>query len=224
MRSVCWLLLLLSGVAFAERPVVSPSAWTLVSDDDGISVYQKQVDGLDTISLRGEAIIDASPKNVAEVMADNRTAHEWIPMVAVRRTLKEYSPLDRIEYTHVDLPWPLTDRYFVNIGKGELLSDGSIRLLVKNYDQPDQLIAHENDKVLGILHYSEFRLTSLEGGRRTHVQIEVNTDPRGLLPAWLVNATQKAWPRKFFVGLMAQLRQRRLIHDSLGPAPAGLVH
>lgn len=216
--------LLMGSTAFAETPKTADKSWKKISDDQGIIVYQKKVKGLDTISLRGETIINAAPRVIAEVMADNTTAHEWVPLVASRKTLKELSPVHRIEYTHIKMPWPLTDRYFVNIGKAELLPDGSIRMHIKSHDKPQDLVPSTPDKVLGILHYSEFSLTSLDQGLRTHVRIEVNTDPRGSLPTWIVNAAQRSWPRDFFTGLLAQMKKRGLLKDTIGAAPNPVAH
>lgn len=211
--------------AIAQGPASTGSAWHKVSDDDGIIVYQKKVEGLDTVSLRGETTIAASIKHITDVMADNEIAHLWMPMVAERRTLKMLSPTSRIEYTHVAMPWPITDRYFVNLGQAETLADGSVRLSVMSHEKPHDFLPPQPDKVLGILNYSEFLLTKLEGGRRTRIQLEVNTDPKGNIPSWVVNVAQRSWPRDFFTGLIGQLRKRGQIEDTIGPAsPKAVAH
>ena len=43
----------------------------------------------------------------------------------------------------------------------------------------------------------------------THVAVEVHTDPKGSLPAWLVNMIQKDWPRDTILGLT----KRSLVGD-----------
>jgi hypothetical protein len=204
--------------ALAQGTASKGSEWHKVSDDDGIIVYQKKVEGLDTVSLRGETTIAASIKHITDLMADNSIAHLWMPMVAERRTLKMLSPMSRVEYTHVAMPWPITDRYFVNIGQAETQPDGSMKLSVKSHERPQDFMPLQPDKVLGILHFSEFLLTKLEGGRKTRIQLEVNTDPKGNIPSWIVNVAQRSWPRDFFTGLIGQLRKRGQIEDTIGPA------
>lgn len=199
------LLFLQAAPALAEDGV-----WQKVSDDDGIVVFSKNLDGVATISLRGEAVIDASVQEVFDTMKDNATAHEWMPLVAEKRDLQAMGENQRLEYTHVKMPWPLTDRYFVNTGTVEKLDGGGLKVFVKSVENPQHV---EDDKVLGVLKYSEFLLLPEAGGAKTRIKLEVNTDPKGLIPKFIVNAAQKAWPRDFLNGLKRQLLKRaRLAH------------
>lgn len=176
--------------------------WERIYDKDGIVVFQRNVEGVSTISIRGEATIDASVADIADTMKDNATAGDWMPNIKAKKDLKAISATERIEYTHVGMPWPITDRYFVNQGKAEYLPGGVLRLSVKSVKDFEY---KEDDKILGELLYSEFVLTPLDNGRRTHMTLEVNTDPKGMIPKWIVNFAQRSWPRKFFEGLIKQL-------------------
>ena len=212
---------LVAGV-FLAAPVLLASdltGWDKVSDSDGIIVYQKGIEGSDTISIRAETVIDASVADIADVMGDNNTAAAWMPMITDRHDIKAIGPTERIEYTHIGMPWPLTDRYFINTGKAEYLPKGVVRLSVKSVEHPDPAWL-EPDKVLGVLHYSEFLLTPRDGGQSTHMTIEVNTDPKGLIPSWLVNIAQKSWPRDFVTALRGQLEQRGKLHSK----PEAVAH
>lgn len=204
---VATFVLLNPAVAFAEG-----NEWEKVSDKDGIVVYMKNLDGVDTISLRGEALIDATVQDVFDTMKDNAQAHEWMPLVAAKRDLKATNANSRIEYTHIAMPWPLTDRYFINSGTAEQLPDGGMKVFVKSVENPEY---KEDDKVLGELKYSEFLLLPEGGGRQTRIKLEVNTDPKGLLPKFIVNAAQKSWPRDFLNGLKKQLTKRGKLRSAL---------
>ena len=48
--------------------------------------------------------------------------------------------------------------------------------------------------VRAIAHKTYWRFTKVNEGQ-TLVEVEAYTDPMGHLPAWLVNAIQKNWPR-----------------------------
>jgi hypothetical protein len=202
----------------SAAPTPTAGVWQKVSDQDGIIVYEKDLEGSETISLRGEAVIDAALADVAAVMKDNTQAAEWVPFVASRRVLEAISPDERIEYTHVRMPWPIVDRYFINRGRQEPLPGGALRLFVQSVATPNPAWL-EDDKVLGDLHYSEFLLFPLDGGRRTRLTLEVNTDPRGMLPKWLVNMAQRSWPRDFVTGLVGQLQKRGRLATEVAKAP-----
>jgi hypothetical protein len=187
--------------------------WEKISDDEGITVYQKKDGDQGTgVSLRGETVIPARLDDILDTMKDNTRAHLWIPMVKTRRDLKQVSPNERIEYTHISMPWPITDRYFINKAKAERLPSGQMRIFVQSVDQVEESWI-EKDKILGFLHYSEFMLTPVGTGERTHMVIEINSDPRGLIPKFLVNAAQKSWPRKFFTGLNRMLQEASLLQN-----------
>lgn len=194
------------AIAFvlASPALAEEAAWQKISDKDGIVVFARNLDGVPTISLRGEAVIDAPVQAVFDTMKDNSRAHEWMPMVAEKRDLQALGENQRLEYTHIKMPWPLTDRYFVNTGTVEKLGDGALKVFVKSAENPTY---KEDDKVLGVLKYSEFLLTPEAGGAKTRIKLEVNTDPKGLIPKFLVNAAQKAWPRDFLMGLRRQVQK-----------------
>ncbi len=185
----------------------SLDGWETVSEGDGITVYKKLLNDGDIIAVRGAALIPARLDDIAAVMKDNKTAADWMPMIAERRDLKQLTPNSRLEYTHLAMPWPVTDRYYVNLAQADQLPNGALRFFVKSVDDPDKAYL-EDDKVLGFLHVSEFILTPVDGGAGTEIKLEVKTDPRGLIPKVLVNLGQKRWPRQFFEGLIDQLKMR----------------
>lgn len=184
--------------------VSQAAEWKKISDDDGITVFQKADEQGTGVSFRGETNIPASIESILTIMKNNSLAHEWMPLVVSRKDLKSISQNERIEYTHVGMPWPLTDRYFINRARADQLENGQMKIFVQSVETPEPQWL-EKDKVLGFLYYSEFLLTPLEGGAKTHMVIEVNSDPKGLIPKFLVNAAQKSWPIKFFTGLTQML-------------------
>lgn len=211
------LFVLTSGVAVGASSAwgegaskVAATAWTKISDDDGVTVYREANPeaGSGTIGFRGETLLEATPADVFTVLSDNATAHEWIPLVHGKRSLEQVSETERIEFTHVKMPWPLTDRQFVNRGKIEHLDGGVLRVFVESVDRPEFV---EAGKVLGVLKYSEFLLEPRADGRQTFMTITVNSDPKGLIPTWMVNRAQRGWPRDFFKGLTAQLAKRGML-------------
>ena len=57
----------------------------------------------------------------------------------------------------------------------------------------------------------------LDAGR-TKVEVEVFTDPKGALPAWLINLIQKDWPWKTIDGLVKRSSRPDVVAD---PAVSG---
>jgi len=187
--------------------------WDQISAADGITVYQKNLAGSDVISLRGEALIMATAVDIAAVMKDGKLASDWMPLVSSRHVLAPLSATERIECTHISLPWPVKDRYFINLAKIESLPNGVLHLSIHAVEKPDPAWL-ESDKVLGEMHLSEFVLTPVNQGTATFMTMEVHTDPQGMIPKFLVNLAQRSWPRDFFTGLNQELAKLGKLRSS----------
>jgi hypothetical protein len=71
-----------------------------------------------------------------------------------------------------------------------------------------------------------YKFEAFRGKTKTKLTVEVHTDPKGMLPSWLVNAIQKGWPSKTLNGLVKRARKVNKIadgyakwHDELPPPP-----
>ena len=60
---------------------------------------------------------------------------------------------------------------------------------------------------MGWTHHSFFEITPTLDGR-TNLVVEMNQDPKGLVPKFLVNLVQKSWPRDYFDNLRNYIRTK----------------
>ena len=203
-------------MALSADKTSSQSGWEQISDEDGIIVYQRSELGSRVLSMRGEGVVAAVPQAVFSTISNNDEAQEWVPLVVARSTVKELTGTQRIEYTHVSPPWPVADRYFINVLSVERRRDGSIYVVVQSAKpaQIDPSWLHDN-MVLGELLYSDFTLTPTDGGRHTHLSFTLQTDPKGVLPKFLVNLFQRRWPRDFMLGLRRQMQRKGLLETDV---------
>lgn len=196
---------------YAADPIKQTPEWQLIDEREGIQVFKQNDDQFATITLRGTATIDAPIQETYDVMKDSSRSPEWVPMVIEKKDLRTLSPTSRIESSLLKMPWPLQNRLFVNIASVEFKADGSYHMSLKGIESPDESYLNKHT-VLGIVHHSEFILRP-KHENQCELFVEVNTDPKGLVPKWMVNMAQKEWPRNFFLGLRKQIlktRQERL--------------
>jgi hypothetical protein len=189
----------------------SLDGWEKISEEDDITVYMKPPSEHGTVSVRGDAVLNANIDDVFTVLANNSEAPQWMPFVVERYDLVQLSQNSRLEYTHVYLPWPLKDRYWLNRSEASPLPEGGWHITTKSIDDPKPEWLRD-DKVLAYMYFSELYLKPVADGTKTYITIELNTDPRGMLPKWLVNRQQRGWPRAFFKGLKKQLKVHNLLH------------
>lgn len=195
------------ALAHAETGDVTSDGWKEISSDDGILVWAKDVEGSDVVAFRGEAVIDAPIAKVAQVLSDTSRKLEWVADCKAAKDIEMISPLDRIEYSHIGTPWPLTDREFVFRVKVE--GDRAAKRMVIRFSSiDDDRVPMPKNRVRGRLIQSIYTLTSLEDGNKARLRIEIHADPAGAVPKWLVNAFQRRWPHVTLTNIRKQAAKR----------------
>lgn len=184
-------------------PVGAGDAWEHVSREDGVEVYRKEAANSSLVAFKGVTVMEAPLERVLWILADNEHRTEWIDLCAESRVLEQVSPHEFVIYQRYALPWYLTDRDYVYRAQAVRDADGTVRLNLASCEHPK---APETVGIRAQLIESSYVLTPL-GPQRTRVAVEIHTDPKGMVPDWLVNLVQKSWPLKTLQGIRGQLRQ-----------------
>jgi uncharacterized protein YndB with AHSA1/START domain len=185
--------------------------WELVGTKDDIVSYRREVPGSPVIAIRGEAVVDASIVRVVSVLMDSARLPQWMDRLAETRRIRTQGERHYVEYSRANVPFPLTDRDFVVESRVET-DTAKKQVLLKAHSVVDAS-APVNGLVRGEVLSSIFTLTPLDHGQRTRVVAEVHTDPKGSIPKWLVNLTQKSWAHTTIMGLRAQVRKPAISDD-----------
>lgn len=186
----------------ASQTSTNEAGWEQIRDSDGIQVWRKEVSDSPVVAFKGAAVIDASIAKVAQVLSDTSRKLEWVAKIKEARDIRTISTTERVEYNHTGTPWPIKDRDFVFSAKVEGSKEkGQLVVLIKSVEDP---LGPETDKVRGKLYGSSYTLTSIEGGKKTKVVVEIHADPMGSIPKWVVNLFQKKWPANTLEGIQKQ--------------------
>jgi hypothetical protein len=205
---LAWILLasIVAGPALAmEPPHVSAAeqGWELMRDENGIRSYKRIVPGSPLLAFRGEAAVDAPIGRVMSVLFDADRVGEWIPRMLesrVYRWIKE--PVEYIQYTHFDAPWPVTDRIFLSHVTVEVEPETQ-RTVILYGDSDDEVPTEE--LVRGYNGGSYYILEPIDGGRGTWIIGVGTADPKGIIPDWLINWIGTSWPYDTLVHLRRQV-------------------
>lgn len=197
-----WLALLLAAGA----------GWEKVGDESGVAVFRREVPGSKFLAVKGTGVVEAPPRTVALVLLDDDRAPEWVDSLAEARVVRVVSDVEYIEYNRAAMPLIVSDRDFVN--SVSMSVDTAARtVLIRSVPVVDPA-APPNTAVRGLLD-ATYLLESLDGGKRTRLTVEIESDPKGWLPAWLVNFFQKDWARETIEGIRKQCAK-----PDLKPPPA----
>lgn len=191
--------------AFVFPSLTQAASWELESDRDGIKIYSKKEESSPVLSFKGEGTLDFPYEAIYKVLANPSAYEQWMPMVKKSRVTKDISDKEKVVYIHIGMPWPVKDRYFYNLGQVKEVDIDSRLLEIRSIpaEQADP------DKVEGWTNFSFMRMKKLDDGKRTYLEIELNQDPRGRIPVFMVNWVQSSWPRDFFVNLKDYMNNPR---------------
>ncbi len=185
--------------------------WERVRTEDGIVVSRKEIPGSPFVAFRGEGDAEASILTVGNVLVDVPHEKDWIDSVVEARILRKVSDTEYIMWSHLGMPVPLSDRDLVT--NVILTLDPATKTMTVRMRSVSDPSAPQTKYVRAELEDSVFVLSSIDGGKRTHVAAEIHCDPKGSVPAWMVNLFQKNWGYKTLTSLRRQAGK-----------PAGAVH
>jgi len=191
-----------AAAALAAVPTWGASDWKPVRNDPDLAVYERDVPGSDIVAFKFDGALDAPLDRVAALILDYDRAPDWVDHLEEERVLRQVSPGEFIEYTHIGTPFVMKDRDFV-IRVRVRLDRPERRLVITNQSTEDPA-APDHGYVRGNLIGSTFTLAAIDG-RHTQVTGEIQADPMGSVPKWIVNLFQRQWPRKTFDHLREQL-------------------
>jgi hypothetical protein len=191
--------------ARAAEDELGGNGWIRMRTENGIAVSRKDIPGSPFLAFRGEGDVDEPLLLVGSVLVDITRNREWIDSLVESKILRTVSETEYITYTHVGTPITMSDRDFVT-DVTLSVQPSQKELAIKMHSVVDP-IAPTTRYVRGELSSSVFSLTSIDGGRRTHVVAEIHCDPKGSVAAWIVNKFQNDWGYNTIKRLRAQVQK-----------------
>jgi hypothetical protein len=204
-----------SGGESVDRP--SPSApgpgWEKIGESDGVTVFKREVPGSPFHGIRGSGLVQAPPWKVALVLLDDARAPEWVDSLDAALVVNVISSREYIEYNHVAMPWPVSDREFLT--RVTMSHDAATGVsLIRSEPETQASFPLRPKTVRGTLR-GLYTLEPRAGGKSTLLTVELHSDPHGWLPGWLVNFFQNDWAHETIAGV----RKQSLKPDLTPPPP-----
>jgi hypothetical protein len=206
---VCILLTFSAMSGFAA----TQNNWEKIDDDQGIQVFRKSMPGSDIVAFKGAGIVDASLETIFWVLCDAEHEEQWVEMLIDNYILENMTPFDRVQYQNFDLPWPLSDRDFVYRAVATTDKQGRLHLVLNSVGHPK---TPETKGVRAEIMRSGFVLTPRPDGK-TFVEVSIFSDPKGILPTWVINLVQESWPMETMVGIRKQVKKEFVKEAILPP-------
>jgi hypothetical protein len=181
--------------------------WELTRQDPDLALYERQAPGSEVVAFKFDGVLDAPMDRVAGVILDYKSAPEWVDHLEEERILRQVNPTEFVEYMHVGTPFVVKDRDFVLRMRAQFDHAERAFTLVSESIEDDS--APESGYVRGKVIGSSFKLVAIDS-EHTRLSGEIQADPMGSVPKWIVNLFQRKWPRATFDGIQARLKKDNL--------------
>jgi hypothetical protein len=212
---------LLAVIAAALVAVSLPAAvavagaddgWVQDANEKGVVVTTRTDPGRSLPVFRGVGTVDAGIFEILAVLDDISHFTEWMADCTGARVVKQINEFERVEYNRIAAPWPVSDRdttirswVEANASKGEV------------WARFQSVSVAEAPPVSGVVRMPRlagfYHLEAIDVGH-TKVTYQVDADPGGLLPDWLVKLTSRKLPIETLVGLRRQVTKTRGQHEA----------
>ena len=200
------------ALASLEKPnyiKLDDKLWTRSGEDEGIKTFKREMENDPIIGLRGQGVIDAPIAKVAQVIFDNSRATEWIDSLADTRVVKKVSDYEQITYSHISTPpLILKDREFVTQAKVHY--NALEKTIYVTLEPGDNSLVPPSNYIRGTLH-GGFLLKPIENGQKTFLVTEMQGDPKGDVPKWIVNMFQSGWAKNTIERIRKQVKKSGIV-------------
>ena len=178
--------------------------WELARNDEGIVIYTRNEPGSEFKSFKAEVVLEASTKDILQLLRHTEGYTEWFGYTASSRLLKQEGHV-QFNYIETIFPWPYKNRDMVY--RMEILNSEPDVTKIKLTGIPDHLPEKEG---IVRMEKAEGFIVLEDKGVSTKLQYIFHSEPGGEVPAWLANSSIAELPFTTLTGLRKMLYRGQL--------------
>lgn len=176
--------------------------WELKKFSEGINVYTAHIAGSDFKAFKAEMEVTATVEQMRYILQNPELFPDMFPDTEELKVLARPNDSTLINYSRTAVPWPLDDRDGAH--KSVFFPNASGGFTVKGQALPNY-VPEKEDVVRIKKSDSTWEIIPLENGK-LKIIYEVQAEPGGKLPEWLVNSAVVDVPYETFVNLKKVLK------------------
>lgn len=208
-------------VLFGALPFsVLASDWEVIASRDGIVVSRRAVAGRAFPELRAVGEVVGTPYEVLAILTDVPAYVEWLPDCVESKSVRRIDAWRSIIYTRTDVPWPIADREVVVDNVVSFIAPPSkVTVAFAAVPAPD---VTQGVGTIRMEHATGFYAIETIDEGRSRVQYQIDADPGGTLPDWLIRLQSTRNPLETIAGLRRRLEETRgRYDDQIAHFPSG---
>ncbi|RKR85381.1 START domain-containing protein [Mucilaginibacter gracilis] len=192
-------LLLNAGLVFGQE------GWKLSVVKDEISIYTRPVVNSKIKAIKVECSLPVRQAQLVAAILDIDNSGQWVYHSKRASIIKRVSPAELYYYAEVAVPWPAENREYV----AHIMVNQNTKTKVITIDAPcvTGMVAGKIN-VVRITHSIGKWVIGAYQNNAIKVSYELEVDPAGSVPAWLVNAFATQGPMETFERLKRYLQKK----------------
>jgi hypothetical protein len=197
------------GSTLLPSAAAAKGKWEFVDRERGITVTRRWEKDRQYPTFRATCRIKCNPWDVVAVVQDAARHTEWVHDCSESRLLKLLDTTTGIMYNRTKVAWPAKDRDLIIRGTVDELSP-DVELKVRFKAIQSKLVAKPSGVIrIPVLHGHWYLVQMSENDTLTEYQ--VNADPGGELPTWIVERSSRDMP------MITVTNMRRQVEKTKGP-------
>jgi len=168
--------------------------WELAAEPSGLKVYRRDKEGTDVKEMKAIGLIDATPKEVWDVVRDLENYPKQMPYTAEVKVLSR-TEADKEIWFYSRLNTPLVaprDYVIILKDESELKEDGKgfykVSWTAAPPEKSDALVPEKKDVVRVRVNDGYWLLEPRDEGKKTFATYYVYTAPGGSIPTFIINS------------------------------------
>lgn len=179
-------ILLASPVTKQSKP-----EWSLIRQADDIKVYTRFYKNKRIKSAKGVVLITTKMDKLLAILEDIRLLPQWLYQCQSAKTLEQINIVERHDYIYTNIPWPGWDRDVVV--HSTFRQNRKTKVVEITFDSlPDKVPLKA--RVVRVRTMTGRLLLTPQQDNKIKVTYEVNADPGGRIPRWMVNDMVSDFP------------------------------
>jgi hypothetical protein len=187
--------------------------WQLAAEPDGVKVYRRDREGTEVKEMKAIGLIDASPKEVWDVVRDLENYPKQMPYTAEAKVLnRTENDKEVLFYSRLNTPLVAERDYIILLKDESDWKDGKGFYKVSwtaAEKEKDTLVPEKKDVVRVRLNDGYWLLEPREDGKKTFATYYVYTAPGGTIPTFIVNQANGMAVPKVFDAIKKTVKDKR---------------
>ena len=188
------------------------SKWELVKSCNNIKVYTQKVADQQIKKVKIESVVTTTLSELVALFKDAKNHSNWVFLNESAEIVEIADNFNWKYYSYTDTPWPVSNRdYYTSIVLLQNKIDYSVT--ISSIAIPD--FGPKQEDCVRISYIKSVWTLNPIGNGFVHISFELEIDPGGNIPAWLVNMAVTKGPYNTMVGLIKELKTDRYCNIKL---------